>query len=273
MKNLATCPVGLLPKRKDPTESMNKTMQISPDEVMSKLQSGEWLIVSREKMAEFRAGLEIATPTTSVVDIVQRRMDAAFRGENIGPTSGLTYGQMMGTKKPGLKINLGSGQRAFKPPWINVDVQPKWCPDVIADGANLKGCFEDDSAEVIVLHHVLEHFGCGEADAMLKECYRILRPGGSLIVTVPDMAELSAAFTDRLHPKYKMDTQLFMTNVYGAYLGDDADRHAWGFDEESLHKTLQAAAPWKEVKAFDWREIQGASIAKDWWILGVEVVI
>lgn len=249
---------------------MNKTLSISPDEVMRKLQSGEWVVVSREKMAEFRAGLNVTTPAIETLT-----SPATSTGSFIftGPTTPFQLFHEF-KPKPGIKINLGSGQRAFKPPWINVDVQPKWCPDVIADGANLKDHFRDDTAEVIVLHHVLEHFGCGEADAMLKECHRILQPGGSLIVTVPDMAELCAAYLRQydMGPGRVLETQVFMTNVYGAYLGDDADRHKWGFDPGSLYATLQAAAPWKEVKTLGWSDLPGASIARDWWILGLEAV-
>src|SRR3990167_3044244 len=122
-----------------------------------------------------------------------------------------------------LRINLGSGQRPFGEGWTNVDTQARWNPDVVADGASMP-MFADASAELIVLHHVLEHFGCGEADAMLRECYRILAPGGSLLVFVPDMYELVRGWNQG-----KIDTQVFLTNVYGAYMGDEADRHKWGF--------------------------------------------
>lgn len=165
-----------------------------------------------------------------------------------------------------MRLNVGSGQRPFKPPFVNVDVNPKWRPDVVADGASMP-MFDDGSAEIIVLHHVLEHFGCGEAGGVVRECHRILAPGGSLLVFVPDMAALVRAWIAG-----KLPTQLFMTNVYGAFMDSDADRHRWGYTGESMRHFLRATSPWERVGGFDWRPIEGADIANDWWILGTECI-
>lgn len=169
-----------------------------------------------------------------------------------------------------LMINLGSGQRPFKRPWLNVDVQEKWNPDVVADGKDLSEFFKDGCAKMIVSQHCLEHFGCGEADSMIRECWRVLEPGGSLIVTVPDISALCKGWL-----RGQIDDQLFLTNLYGAYMGDDADRHKWGFTGISLVKTLdQAVEPgeWKHIRTFDNRKIEGADISQDWWILGEEAI-
>lgn len=164
-----------------------------------------------------------------------------------------------------LRLNVGSGQRPFSPPWINIDCQPKWKPDVVADGANMP-VFETGSADMIVLHHVLEHFGCGEADALIKECRRILVPGGSLLVFVPDMWKLTQGWREG-----RIDDQIFMTCVYGAYMGDPADRHAWGFSSMSLRRLLWSTG-FERDRVFNGRSIPGADIARDWWILGIEAI-
>ena len=114
-----------------------------------------------------------------------------------------------------LKINCGSGQRPFKPPFINVDVNPKWNPDFVADGANMP-MFANDSADLIVSHHVAEHAGCGDSAPMFNECRRVLTPGGSLIVCVPDMRALAEAWIAG-----RLTTQIYLTNVYGAFLDSD----------------------------------------------------
>lgn len=165
-------------------------------------------------------------------------------------------------------INCGSGQRPFKSVegevlWTNADSVASWNPDIVCDGAHLP--HDDETFDYFVLHHVMEHFGCGEADCLVREAYRVLRSGGSLLVCVPDMSALAVRWSHGA-----IDTQIFMTNVYGAYMGHDEDRHRWGYDYCSLHGTLRASAEWKEVKAFDWRSIPGADIAQDWWILGME---
>ena len=69
-----------------------------------------------------------------------------------------------------------------------------------------------------------------------------------------------------------MSTQIYMTNLYGAYMGNEEDRHRWGFDPFSLRLFLDTSAEWKQVKEFDWRTIPGSDCARDFWILAVECV-
>ena len=164
--------------------------------------------------------------------------------------------------------NIGSGQRpftsTFEVGWLNVDSQAKWNPDIVADGARLP--VVDGVADYVVLHHVLEHFGCGEAKGLISEAYRVLKPGGSLLVFVPDLAQLARRWLEG-----GLSTQVYVTNLYGAYMGDEADRHKWGFDTNSLMTFLQTVG-WSRLDLFDWRHIPGADIAKDFWIIGAEAV-
>ena len=167
-------------------------------------------------------------------------------------------------------LNVGSGQRKFNTTdsteWVNVDTNSKWSPDVIADGAHMP-MFEDGCADIIVLHHVLEHFGCGEARGLIQECHRILKPFGSLLVFVPNLAELASMWQEG-----RISTQVYATNLYGAYMDDEADRHKWGYDPASLKEFLLTSAKWRSYYRFDWRPIEGANIAADRWILGAELI-
>lgn len=163
-------------------------------------------------------------------------------------------------------LNVGSGQRPFLTAggvtWINIDSQPKWNPDIVCNGASLP--YSENTVDYVVLHHVLEHFGCGEGAGLVKEAYRVLKPGGSLLVFVPDLKELAQGWFAG-----KIDTQIYMTNLYGAYMGHEDDRHKWGFDKESLAEFLHTVCEWlhvNEPKTFP----AGADIARDWWILEME---
>jgi len=164
-----------------------------------------------------------------------------------------------------MRLNLGSGQRKFGEGWINVDVQNTHDPDVVCDISSMP-MFGDGAAEIIVLHHVLEHFGCGEADGVLKEAWRILAKGGSLLIFVPELRRIAQRWL-----VHEIDDFTFMVNVYGAYQGDEADRHKWGYDTTSLKayvgKVLNA-----KPKLFSGRTIEGADIAQDWWICGIEMI-
>lgn len=147
--------------------------------------------------------------------------------------------------------------------WINVDCQQRWNPDWVSSGENLPA--GNDTADIVVLHHVLEHFGCGEGIDLIKEAYRVLKPGGSLLVFVPDLRALAQRWLAG-----GLTTQIYVTNLYGAYMGDEADRHKWGFDESSLRMFL-SALDWN-IYPFNWRQIPGADIARDFWIIGMECV-
>jgi predicted SAM-dependent methyltransferase len=187
-------------------------------------------------------------------------------------------------------INVGSGQRPFdrKKGWTNVDIQERWNPDVVADWRSMP-MFEDGSADIIVAHQTIEHVGCGEAKPFFKEAYRILKPGGSLIITVPDLKALAKRWLAG-----QLSDYLYFVNLMGAYMDEESDRHRWHYTFPSLREELSRLwgsqiggahggvddllppadrlVGFSEVKRFDWREIEGADIARDWWVLGIEVV-
>ena len=170
-----------------------------------------------------------------------------------------------------VKINCGSGQRRFDVSlgWVNVDLVSRegQVPDIIADGAVLP--FDSASSSLVVLHHVLEHFGCGEADGLIRECHRVLQPGGSLLVFVPDLWKLAQRWMIG-----EIDDYIYCVNLYGAYQGDPGSRHYWGVRRQSLVRALSGNdfARWSQIKPFDWRLIPGADLAKDWWICAMEAV-
>lgn len=166
-------------------------------------------------------------------------------------------------------LNCGSGQRRFNHAqgWWNIDINPRWEPDIVGDWNRLAD-FADGTVDIVVSHHSLEHAGCGEADGFVKEAYRVLKPGGVLLVFVPDMKALAQRWL-----LGEIDEQIYMTNVYGAFMGDDADRHKWGYSLLGLWDYLKRLAPWNQIHAYDFRKsIPGADIAADWWILGMQCI-
>ena len=171
-------------------------------------------------------------------------------------------------------LNVGSGQRRFSAgiessiEWINIDINPKWNPDIVGNWNDLQECgFEDSSVDYVVSHHSLEHVGCGEGDGFIREAHRVLKPRGSLLVFVPDMRALAQRWLTG-----QLDEQLYMTNVYGAYMGDEADRHKWGWSRQGLWAYLKKFT-FRDVKAFNWRKLGGADLAgPDWWIIALECI-
>jgi predicted SAM-dependent methyltransferase len=85
-------------------------------------------------------------------------------------------------------LNLGCGSH-FNLRWVNVDFL-KTGDDVIAHNL-LKGVpFDDNSFEVVYHSHVLEHFQKNDAPKFIAECYRVLKPGGTIRIAVPDLEQI-----------------------------------------------------------------------------------
>jgi predicted SAM-dependent methyltransferase len=163
-----------------------------------------------------------------------------------------------------IALNLGSGQRPFKTPFINIDCQERWKPDILHDCSSLPR-FEDGSVSLIVLHQVLEHFQAGEGGKLLEECKRLLVTGGSLLVFVPDIRELVNMWLEG-----RLTDETFLISIYGAFMGDPADTHKFGFTKATLFKELRSHG--FIVRNFDWREIPGADLARDRWVLSAEAI-
>ncbi len=169
-----------------------------------------------------------------------------------------------------IALNCGSGQRPFHSTdtvrWINVDLQEKWGADVVSDIRSMP-MFADNSADLIVAHHSYEHLLLQDSEVAIKEAYRILKPGGSLLVFVPELAALAAAWL-----RGDINDFIYTVNIYGAFNGDPADSHRWGWSKRSLSAHVLKSAPWSNLKLFDWRDIPGGDFARDWWIQAQEAV-
>ena len=86
-----------------------------------------------------------------------------------------------------MKLNLGCGPDHM-PGWTNVDYDESLKPDVVADLRHLP--FDDGVATHVFASHVLEHFRWDEP--VLEEWHRVLRPGGEIVVIVPDIIGVHA---------------------------------------------------------------------------------
>jgi predicted SAM-dependent methyltransferase len=93
-------------------------------------------------------------------------------------------------------LNLGCGRR-FQPQWTNVNFVAGG-DGVIAHDLRKGIPFPDASFDVVYHSHVLEHFSQEDASRFLRECLRVLRPGGILRVVVPDLEFLARSYLQSL---------------------------------------------------------------------------
>jgi predicted SAM-dependent methyltransferase len=146
-----------------------------------------------------------------------RKLLAARRGPAAAPQKGVPSALPATIDAPadGVSsklLNLGCGS-CFHPDWVNVDVAPA---DARVRQGDLRKplAFAGGSFQAVYHCHVLEHLAHAQALPFLRECHRVLAPGGILRVVVPDLEVIA-----RLYLKY----------LEGALGGDAqaAQRHEW----------------------------------------------
>lgn len=86
---------------------------------------------------------------------------------------------------PARKLNFGCGTR-FAPGWTNIDVYSAG-PEVRRVNLLRPFPFPDAHFDAVYSSHVLEHFTPAEADHLVAEAFRVLKPGGILRTVVPDL--------------------------------------------------------------------------------------
>lgn len=94
---------------------------------------------------------------------------------------------------------------------VTHDYDPKCFPDILHDLDDLPYPWEDEEFDEIHAYEVLEHTGSiGDADfffGQMNELYRILKPGGYVMITVPNWDSLEQwAIPDHKRP---LPPQLF----------------------------------------------------------------
>lgn len=80
-------------------------------------------------------------------------------------------------------LNMGSGNIHIDG-FVNVDINPKFA-DVVCDFRVAPYPFEDNTIDKIVAAHIVEHLYADENLLFMDECWRILKPGGTLEVIFP----------------------------------------------------------------------------------------
>ncbi len=148
------------------------------------------------------------------------------------------------------KLHLGCGSR-YIPGFVHIDLMDFKHIDYKRSIDDLS-IFEDDSVDLIYACHVLEHFNRNNIKNVLKEWCRVLKPGGTIRISVPGFEELV-----KIYQKYK-DLKLIIGPLMGGqtYL---YNFHNIVFDFNFLSDLLEETG-FRNVKKYDWRKTEHASI-------------
>ena len=146
------------------------------------------------------------------------------------------------------RLNIGGEDH--KDGWENMNIQPGPYVDYLGDAANL--LIPNETYDEVYASHVLEHIK-EEPHKILSEWYRVLKEGGTLYVSVPDMNYLCTLY---LSAKELRDRIKIMQVIFGGHV-DAYDYHVVGYDEDTLRNVLGTAG-FKHIQ-----RVEGFELFKD----------
>lgn len=142
-----------------------------------------------------------------------------------------------------IRLNLGCGPNRL-PGEIGVDLDPNaGAVDVVANLLSLP--YESGTVDQARLAHVLEHFEYRFAPTVLLEVYRVLRPGGTVIVQIPDLLATCRAFvethetTEATRAERLAGKMIAMRHLYGGQM-HPGQEHLGGYDPEMIEDMMRA---------------------------------
>jgi len=143
------------------------------------------------------------------------------------------------------KLNIGAGG-APMPGWLNSDIEPK-TKGILQLDATQKFPIGDNSFDYIYSEHMIEHITYNDAKRMISECFRILKPGGVIRISTPDLSFLVDLYKDN---KSEVQTQfirhstdIWLDTPYSSVFVINNYVRAWGhqfiYDSEVLGNLLK----------------------------------
>ena len=139
-------------------------------------------------------------------------------------------------------LHLGCGPHYLSfPGWINIDGNLFSPKDLWLD-VTIGLPFSDQSIDAIYAHHFLEHLSEKGLRRILKESYRVLKPGGGVRFVTPDLRKAIQAYAlsdDRFFSDWP-DHRGSLGGKLNNYLLC-RDQHRFMFDFEFLREFLREA--------------------------------
>jgi predicted SAM-dependent methyltransferase len=121
-----------------------------------------------------------------------------------------------------MKLHLGCGKNV-KEGYINIDKYVQFDGVENLDIFNLP--FDNDSVNEIITEHLIEHIPFKDEEIFWKECFRLLKKEGVLIVEAPDMEWLCEQFL-QANDEF---TEFYQVGALDHYFGHGKSiEHRWG---------------------------------------------
>ncbi len=95
-------------------------------------------------------------------------------------------------------LDVGCGEGVFVEELLRngfsnvMGIDENYSSDIVVKGSALSLPFQDKSFDVVLFLDVLEHISIEKQEIAIKEIFRILRAGGTLVVSIPNLAHLAS---------------------------------------------------------------------------------
>jgi predicted SAM-dependent methyltransferase len=148
------------------------------------------------------------------------------------------------------RLHLGCGGNVLEG-WANIDYESSG--KVIGWDLTERLPVRSGSVELIFCEHFIEHITLGQAEALLADCFRVLRPGGILRLSTPSLQKLideylSGRTTEWSDVGWRPATPCRMVNE-----GLRSWGHQFVYDASELRSILEAGG-FRNVTLAAWHE-------------------
>ena len=169
------------------------------------------------------------------------------------------------------KLNLGCGPKIM-PGWVNIDMQG--APPVVIHDLTKPLPVASETVEYIYNEHFIEHITRDQGRFLLSECRRVLKPGGVIRVSTPDLrvlveqylssdlqASLQAAYNNGWYPQSAAQLMNGGMRLWGhQFVYDEVDFLALFKESGFVNVTV---AKWRESVHPVLRNLETRSFQRD----------